>query len=89
VLTTAKLNAAGTNGLTCLPKHRGTRDHPSDDRPSLLYFRDRTLKRTDRGAIELFQPTVRQELSKFPMKSVLSEEIVKVDDQLEKDILYT
>jgi hypothetical protein len=40
-------NAAGTNGLTCLPKHGGARDNkfdPSDDWPlqTLLSFRDRT-----------------------------------------------
>jgi hypothetical protein len=40
VLTTA--NATGTNGLTCLPKHGGARDDPSDDRPKLLSFSDRT-----------------------------------------------
>jgi hypothetical protein len=42
VLTTA--NAAGTNGLTCFSKHGGAQDifgHPSDDRPTLLNFRDR------------------------------------------------
>jgi hypothetical protein len=55
MLTTA--NAAGTNGLTCLSKRGGARyndfGHPSNDRPTLLKFRDRTLKRTDGGAIEL------------------------------------
>jgi hypothetical protein len=42
VLTTA--NAAGTNGLMCLPKHGRAQilGHPSDDRPMLLSFRDRT-----------------------------------------------
>jgi hypothetical protein len=52
-LTTA--NAAGTNGLTCLPKHGRARDnklgHPSNDWTMLLNFRDRTPKRNDRGAI--------------------------------------
>jgi hypothetical protein len=37
VLTTA--NTAGTNGLTCLPKHFG---HPFDNRPVLLSFRGPT-----------------------------------------------
>jgi hypothetical protein len=47
VLTTA--NAAGTNGLTCLPKHGGARHnnffgHPFQDWPlrPVLSFRDRT-----------------------------------------------
>jgi hypothetical protein len=45
VLTTA--NAAGTNSLTCLPKHGGGQDnnffgHPSNHWPILLNFRDRT-----------------------------------------------
>ncbi|CAH0400269.1 unnamed protein product [Chilo suppressalis] len=50
VLTTA--DAAGTNGLTCLPKHGGVRDskffgHPSNDRPlrKLLNFNDRSRTR--------------------------------------------
>jgi hypothetical protein len=47
VLTTT--NAAGTNGLTCLSRHRGARNifgHPSDDRPLriLLSFCDCTLR---------------------------------------------
>jgi hypothetical protein len=50
VLTTA--NAAGTNGLTCLPKHEGVRDNKFLVTHPLLNFRDRTPKRTDRGAIE-------------------------------------
>jgi hypothetical protein len=55
VQTTA--NAAGTKGLTCLPIHGGVRDnkflvtHP--DWPTLLNFRDCTLKPYDRGAIQL------------------------------------
>jgi hypothetical protein len=39
-------NAAGPNGLTSLSKHEGARykfGHPSNDRPTLLNFRDRTL----------------------------------------------
>jgi hypothetical protein len=47
----ATANAAKTNGLTCLPKHGG--GHPSNDRPTLLNFRDHTPKRTDRGVIDL------------------------------------
>ncbi|RVE43924.1 hypothetical protein evm_011435 [Chilo suppressalis] len=50
VLTTA--DAPLTNGLTCLPKHGGTRDrrffgHPSNDRPlrKLLKFNDRSRTR--------------------------------------------
>ncbi|RVE52914.1 hypothetical protein evm_002391 [Chilo suppressalis] len=50
VLTTA--DAAGTNGLTCLPKHGGARNskffgHPSNDRPlrKLLNFNDRSRTR--------------------------------------------
>jgi hypothetical protein len=55
VITTA--HAAGTNGLTCLSKQGVARDnnfgHPSNDRQTLLNFRDRTPKRSDRRAIEL------------------------------------
>jgi hypothetical protein len=58
VLTTA--NSAGTNGLTCLPRHGGARDnsfgHSSNDQPTLLSCCDSTPKRTDRGDIELFKP---------------------------------
>ncbi|RVE40317.1 hypothetical protein evm_015033 [Chilo suppressalis] len=46
LLTTA--NVAGTNGLTCLPKHGGTRDsQSSNDRPlrKLLNFNDRSRTR--------------------------------------------
>jgi hypothetical protein len=43
--------------LTCLPKPGGPQiinfGHPSDDWPTLLNFCDCTLKRTNRGAIEL------------------------------------
>jgi hypothetical protein len=51
-------NAAGTNGLTSLPKHGGARGnkifgHPTNERPTLLNFRNRTPKRTDRETIEL------------------------------------
>jgi hypothetical protein len=34
--------------------------HPSNDRPTLLNFRDRTPNRTDRGAIELLTHTYTQ-----------------------------
>ncbi|RVE43368.1 hypothetical protein evm_011985 [Chilo suppressalis] len=48
VLTTA--DAAGTNGLTCLPKHGGTRDrifgHPSNDRPLRKWLSNSYLNRT-------------------------------------------
>jgi hypothetical protein len=53
VLMTA--NAAGTNGLTCLPKHRRARDdkvlvtHPTTDQRYITC----AIARTDRGAIEL------------------------------------
>jgi hypothetical protein len=49
----------GTNGLTCLPKHRGVGDDKFlvtyYDRPKLLNFRDRKPKHIDRGAIELLK----------------------------------
>jgi hypothetical protein len=42
--TGADANAAGTNSLTCLPKHGGARDQLSNDWPrqTMLSFRDRT-----------------------------------------------
>jgi hypothetical protein len=51
VLTTANTKI---NGFTYLPKHGGARDNKFlviNDLPTLLDFRDRTPKRTDRGAI--------------------------------------
>jgi hypothetical protein len=49
VLMTA--NTAGTNRLTCLPKHGGARDIKSDDRPMLLSFRDRTSSALPAGLL--------------------------------------
>jgi hypothetical protein len=56
VLTTA--NAAGTNGLTWLPKHGGARDNKFLGTHPMTDYRERCLasahaERTDRGAIEL------------------------------------
>jgi hypothetical protein len=48
-------NAAGTNGLTCLPKHGGARDNKCLV-THLMTDVAFPLKRPDRGAMELFKP---------------------------------
>jgi hypothetical protein len=55
VLTTT--NAAGTNGLTCLPKHGGARNSKFLS-PTSLNFSERTLNALTSGLSSFLKPTL-------------------------------